>query len=171
MPTVSREVLATGPRMNRPHLSWNRRWPVCRTLCLNNNNVTASNMVIVSNGEASTVDYQAGFTYNYQCSFSLLPAFVYVFIYKHVLSVVVLPLVWWLLKRLQMHSYVRYELSSAWYLWTTLCLPLMMYLLDGDEVEERTRRTDRRWRASQRGLSTGRRLIKQRSAKCGCRCE
>jgi hypothetical protein len=103
-----------------------------------NNNVTTFNMLIVgttSNGEASTVDFQAGFAYNYQCSFSLLQAFVYVFVYKYVLSMAVLPLVWWLLKRLQTWSYVRYGLSSAWYRWTTLCLPPMMKLLDSVEVD------------------------------------
>jgi hypothetical protein len=104
-----------------------------------NNLVSTDNMVVMStttNGEASTVDYQAGFSYNYQCSFSLLQAFVYVFVYKYVLSMAVLPLVWWLLKRLQTHSYVRYGLSSPWYRWTTLCLPPMMKLLDSVEVDE-----------------------------------
>jgi ABC-type glycerol-3-phosphate transport system permease component len=103
-----------------------------------NNNVTTFDMIIIStttNGEASTVDYQAGFAYNYQCSFSLLQAFVYVFIYKYVLSMAVLPLVWWLLKRLQTWSYVRYGLSSVWYRWTTLCLPPLMKLLDSVEVD------------------------------------
>eukprot|EP01033_Poteriospumella_lacustris_P023429 gene23429-biopygen9694 len=95
-------------------------------------------MVIISsttNGEASTVDYQAGFAYNYQCSFSLLQAFVYVFVYKYVLSMAVLPCVWWLLKRWQTRSYFRYGLSSAWYRWTTLCLPPLMQLLDDVEVD------------------------------------
>eukprot|EP01033_Poteriospumella_lacustris_P018969 gene18969-biopygen8477 len=88
-----------------------------------------------SNGEASTVDYQAGFAYNFQCSFSLLQAFVYVFVYKYLLSMAVLPCVWWLLKRLQSWAYLRYGLSSAWYRWTTLCLPPLMKLLDSVEVD------------------------------------
>jgi Leucine-rich repeat (LRR) protein len=103
-----------------------------------NNNVTTHSMIIISttsNGEASTVDYQAGFAYNYQCSFSLLQAFVYVFVYKYVLSTAMLPWVWWRLKRWQTWAYVRGGLSSAWYRWTTLCLPPMMKLVDSVEVD------------------------------------
>lgn len=96
------------------------------------------NMAILSAssaGEASTVSFTAGFAYNFQCTFSLLEAFVYIFVYKYVCRMMVLPCLWVTLKQLQTYCYNRYGPSSYWFRYINDCSPLMMRLIDGDAVQ------------------------------------
>jgi hypothetical protein len=101
-----------------------------------NGNYDMTILSTTSNGEGSTVDFQAGFSYNFQCTFSLLQAFVYVFVYKYLYGIVLLPLLWWSLKRSQRWTFERYGTSSRLLGWISLVLPPMMKLLDG--LEERS---------------------------------
>eukprot|EP01039_Chlorochromonas_danica_P011752 gene11752-13205_t len=101
-----------------------------------NGNYDMTILSTTSNGEGSTVDFQAGFSYNFQCTFSLLQAFAYVFVDKYFYGVVLLPLRWWSLKRLQRWTFERYGTSSRLLGWISLVLPPMMKLLDG--LEERS---------------------------------
>lgn len=83
-----------------------------------------------SNGEASTVDFEAGFAYNFQCSFSLLEAFVHVFIYRYALGIFVVPLVWLFLKRGQLWAYRVHGRSSRWFQQCQQLLPPLYRLVD-----------------------------------------
>lgn len=90
-------------------------------------------MIVIStfsNGEASTVDFEAGFSYNFQCSFSLLEAFVHVFIYRYALGIFVVPLVWLLLKRGQLWAYRVHGRSSRWFQQCQQLLPPLYRLVD-----------------------------------------
>jgi hypothetical protein len=101
-----------------------------------NGNYDMTILSTTSNGEGSTVDFQAGFSYNFQCTFSLLQAFAYVFVYKYLYATVLLPLLWWFLKRSQRWTFDRYGTSSRLLRCISLVLPPMMKLLDG--LEERS---------------------------------
>jgi hypothetical protein len=93
-------------------------------------------MVIIStfsNGEASTVNFQAGFAYNFQCSFSLLEAFVHVFVYRYAIGVFVVPALWVLLKRWQLWVYARFG-GSHWAFWVVSRLLPPLYRLVDMEV-------------------------------------
>eukprot|EP01033_Poteriospumella_lacustris_P014037 gene14037-biopygen6366 len=88
----------------------------------------------ISNGEASTINFQAGFVYNYQCMFSLLEAFAFVFVYRYVFSLLVLPTVRWAMKRAQTASFVRGGTSSRWFQWWSSSLPTLQQMMDDEEV-------------------------------------
>eukprot|EP01040_Poterioochromonas_malhamensis_P016206 gene16206-18341_t len=122
-----------------------------------------------SNGEGSAVDFRAGFAYNFQCAFSLLEAFVYVFVYKYVCRLVVLPWLWVGLKQLQRYSYRAYGPSSRWLQLVNMCLPPLLQLMDEDvegEAEETGQRREEvrtyntvvlyRWQREGRGEATAR---------------
>eukprot|EP01033_Poteriospumella_lacustris_P008386 gene8387-biopygen3785 len=120
-------------------------------------------------GEASEVAFSAGFAYNFQCTFSLLEAFVYIFVYKYVCRLVVLQGLWAILKQLQTYWYNRYGPSNGWFRCINDCSPFLMRLIDGDGVdcstkhrreEVRTYNTTllQRWRREQQCERTAKRL-------------
>eukprot|EP01042_Synura_sphagnicola_P007090 gene7090-9079_t len=124
-----------------------------------------------SNGEGAAVDFRAGFAYNFQCTFSLLQAFVYVFVYKYMCRLAVLPWLWVGLKRLQRYTYGAYGPSSRWLQLVNVLLPPLLQLMDeeaeseADETEQRReeKRTYNttvlyRWQRERRGEVTARQL-------------
>eukprot|EP01042_Synura_sphagnicola_P011963 gene11963-15245_t len=117
----------------------------------------------ISNGEASTINFQAGFVYNYQCMFSLLEAFAFVFVYRYVFSLLVLPTVRWALKRAQTASFVRGGTSSRWFqLWSS-SLPTLQQMIDDERVcfaEDTTRQQE--WMQSNTALL--RRFVREEEA-------
>lgn len=93
------------------------------------------NMVIIStfsNGEASTVNFQAGFAYNFQCSFSLLEAFVHVFVYRYAIGIFVVPVLWLMLKQIQMWAFRHLGGSHGVFRAVSGLLPPLYRLLDVD---------------------------------------
>jgi hypothetical protein len=96
------------------------------------------NMVIIStfsNGEASTVNFQAGFAYNFQCSFSLLEAFVHVFVYRYAIGIFVVPALWLVLKQVQMWTFRHVGGSHVVFRVASGLLPPLYRLLDVDPTE------------------------------------
>jgi hypothetical protein len=73
-----------------------------------------------------TSSYTAAFSYNFQYSSSMLQNFAYVFIYRCLYNVFLVPVLWMCLKRWQQWSFERYGTSSAWFKAVTMCLPMML---------------------------------------------
>eukprot|EP01033_Poteriospumella_lacustris_P001263 gene1263-biopygen540 len=100
------------------------------------------NMMILStssNDEATTVAFTSGFAYNFQCTLSLLESFVFVFVYKYVCRLVLLPVLWATLKQMQTYCYNQYGPSSYWFRFVNDCSPFLMRLIDGEAVNLETK--------------------------------
>lgn len=97
------------------------------------------NMAILSttsDGAASTVAFQAGFAYNFQCTFSLLQAFIFVYVYKYLVRIVALPLALWAMKKLQRLCGRRGWNTARSYV-TILLPPLLRpFAEDDDDVND-----------------------------------
>lgn len=90
-------------------------------------------------GEASDVAFSAGFAYNFQCTFSLLEAFIYIFVYKYVCRLVGLQALWVILKQIQTYWYNRYGPSNYWFRCINDCSPVLMRLIDDEAVDLTTK--------------------------------
>jgi hypothetical protein len=75
------------------------------------------------------IGYTQAFSYNFQCSSSMLQNFAYVFIYPCVYNVILVPVLWMWLKRWQQWSFVRYGTSSPLFKVVTMCIPMLLRLL------------------------------------------
>jgi hypothetical protein len=73
----------------------------------------------------SQISFTPGFTYNFECSSSLLQDFAYAFIYRCMLNLFLMPIVWILLKRWQQRSFVRLGASRK-FMFLTACLPPLL---------------------------------------------
>jgi hypothetical protein len=72
------------------------------------------------------ISYTPGFSYNFECSSSMLQDFAYAFIYRCMLNLFLVPIVWFLLKRWQQRSFVRLGTSSWLFRLLTACLPPLL---------------------------------------------
>ena len=82
-------------------------------------------------------DYHPAFTYNYQCTSSLLTNFADVMIYRFVITGFVTPLLMIVLKYVQEEVYVRYGLLSKWYRIVAVLIPPVLTALSDDALKRR----------------------------------
>lgn len=78
----------------------------------------------------NTESFQPPFTYSYQCSSSLLTAFAYVFVYRYLISGLLLPTTFMVLKHLQLHFIVKglNTEHNYWYGMISFALPTLLRL-------------------------------------------
>jgi hypothetical protein len=82
--------------------------------------------VVITCSSQYQISYTPGFSYNFECSSSMLQDFAYAFIYRCMLNLFVVPIVWLLLKRWQQRSFVRLGTSSWLFRLLTACLPPLL---------------------------------------------
>jgi hypothetical protein len=81
-----------------------------------------------------SIGYIPAFSYNFQCSSSMLQNFAYVFIYRCVYTVFLVPVLWMWLKRWQQWSFERYGISSPMFKALTRCVPKLLRPLSHSTV-------------------------------------
>jgi hypothetical protein len=72
------------------------------------------------------IGYTPAFSYNFQCSSSMLQNFAYVFIYHCVYNAFLVPVLWMWLKRWQQWTFERYGTSSPLFKAVTMCIPMLL---------------------------------------------
>jgi Leucine-rich repeat (LRR) protein len=112
-------VLFPAPPICKPALQYDAEF-------IDVNTVTSSVQSIDTCSPQHQISYTPGFAYNFECSSSMLEDFAYAFIYRCMLNLFLMPILWILLKRCQQRSFVKLGTASRLFRLLTACLPTLL---------------------------------------------